>query len=456
MIPIIVTLLMLAVLILGIIKKANIQMLLLSVGVITLLGYTLVTGNSVAAAPSGSLFWDVFELVKEQAVSNLSGVGLIVMSVMGYVAYMNYMKASQLFAYVVSKPLKKIKQPYLIASITIIVGAFIKLVIPAGSSMTALTLATIYPVLLACGVTTATAASALIMATVLVWGPGEGLIYWIFDIVGISDLPVAEYFVKYQVPIAAAMLAVMAVTFYFSSKYFDKKENAKAEKVEGDADIDPKSLGVPMYYAVLPILPLFFVLIFSELIMGSVVISIVAANFCSFFVSVIINMLVKKQFTSVFDETKVFFEGIGTSVPSLVFYMIAGQVFAAAMDKIGGMSILANLMVNAGGSWVTLTVIGCCIYTLMIACTGALEGSIYLFAPLFMKIAAATGGNLVVMMACMIMCSGIGFSLCPVSTPVIMASTQTNVSMMTIAKRNIPPCLAGMAVMFILTIILFV
>lgn len=47
MIPIIVTLLMLAVLILGIIKKANIQMLLLSVGVITLLGYTLVTGNSV-------------------------------------------------------------------------------------------------------------------------------------------------------------------------------------------------------------------------------------------------------------------------------------------------------------------------------------------------------------------------------------------------------------------------
>ena len=456
MIPIIVTLIMLAVLILGIVKKANIQMLLLSVGVITLLGYSLITGNSVAATPSGSVFWDVFEVIKEQAISNLSGVGLIVMSVMGYVAYMNYMKASQLFAYVVSKPLKKIRKPYVIASLTLVVGAFMKLVIPAGSSMTALTLATIYPVLIACGVSVATAASSLIMATVLVWGPGEGLIYWIFDIVGISDLPVAEYFVKYQVPVVAALLVVMAVTFYFSSKYFDKKENAVAEVGAQDADIDLKSLHVPMFYAVLPILPLFFVLIFSELIMGSVVISIVAANFCSFFVAVIINMLVKKNFKQIFDDTKVFFEGIGSSVPSLVFYMIAGQVFAAAMDKIGGMSILAQLLVNAGGSWITLTIIGCCLYTLMIACTGALEGSIYLFAPMFLNIANATGGNLVVMMACMIMCSGIGFSLCPVSTPVIMASTHANISMMTIVKRNIPACIAALIVMFVLTFVLFV
>lgn len=449
-IGLIVTLAMLALLMYGIMKKYDTMLLLLAIGTIVLVLFSVVTGTSpLGEATIGSVFLDCFEVIRTSSESMLAGTGLVVMSVMGYVSYMSYIKASDLFAMVLSKPLKKINKPYVIATATIVVGALIKLVIPAGSSMTALTLATIYPVLIAAGVTVETASAALVLATFVVWGPAESLIYWIFSIVGLEDVAVAPYFVQYQIPIVALMMLSLVITFPLTSKLYDKKEGAIAVSTAEDADIDPKSLGLPMFYAVLPLLPLIFVLIFSELIMKSIVLSIVAANFLSFFLAVIIHMIVRKNVKDVFNESIEFFKGIGNVTGTIVFFFVTGTVFATAMEKVGGLLYLVNILVGMGGNWITLTVIGCILFTLIIAFTGALEGSIYLFAPLFLEIAQATGGNLLIMITCMIFSAGIGFSICPVSLTNIMVAGETKIPIFRLVKREIIPMVVALAVMLV-------
>lgn len=450
------TLLMLGLLMYGIMKKMDTMLLLLVIGEAALIIWSVITGISPMGDNTiGSNFLDCFEVIRTSAESMLSGTGLVVMSVMGYVSYMSYIKASDLFAMVVSRPLKKINKPYVIATATIIVGAFIKLVIPAGSSMTALTLATIYPVLIASGVTIETASSALVLATAIVWGPAESLIYWIFSIVGLENVSVAEYFVQYQIPIVALMFVAMAVSFPISAKYFDRKEQAAAVQGNQEADIDPKALGLPMFYTVLPLLPLIFVLIFSELVLKSVVISIVAANFLSFFIAVMVQMIVKKNIREEFNNSIEFFKGIGNVTGTIVFFFVTGTVFATAMDKIGGMTYLVNILVGMGGSWVPLTIVGCILFTLIIAFTGALEGSIYLFAPLFLQIAQASDGNLLVMISAMVLSAGIGFSICPVSLTNIMVAGETKIPIFRLIKRNLVPMIAAFIVMIIGTFTIF-
>ena len=449
------TLLMLGLLMYGIMKKYDTMLLLLAIGTIALLIYSIVSGTSVMGdASCGNILLDCFEVIRTSSESMLAGTGLVVMSVMGYVSYMSYIKASDLFAVTLSKPLKKINKPYLIATATIVVGALIKLVIPAGSSMTALTLATIYPVLIATGVTVETASSALILATFVVWGPAESLIYWIFSIVGLEDTSVATYFVHYQIPIVVLMMLVVIISFPITAKYFDNKETDKLPIVMQESDLTAESLGLPGFYVVLPILPLIFVLIFSDLILKSVVISIVAANFLSFFIAVIIHMIVKKNVKQVFNESIEFFKGIGNVTGTIVFFFVTGTVFATAMEKIGGLSYLVNLLVNMGGNWITLTAIGCILFTLIIAFTGALEGSIYLFAPLFLKIAEATGGNLLIMMTAMIFSAGIGFSICPVSLTNIMVAGETKIPIFRLIKRNAIPMIAALTIMLIAVFII--
>ncbi len=54
---------------------------------------------------TGSNFIDIFELIKTKFVSTLSSNGLIIMAVMGFVAYRNHIKASTMLAYMASRPL---------------------------------------------------------------------------------------------------------------------------------------------------------------------------------------------------------------------------------------------------------------------------------------------------------------------------------------------------------------
>ena len=84
---------------------------------------------------------DSFAFITATFKKNLAGVGLIIMSVAGFAAYMKHINASAKLAYLANKPLGKIKNKYLVLSGTFVVGMALKIVISSYAGLLILLLA---------------------------------------------------------------------------------------------------------------------------------------------------------------------------------------------------------------------------------------------------------------------------------------------------------------------------
>ena len=108
---IIVSVLMFVVVLIGIQKKFHPVTVLLAVGVVVLFLWGGIMGVTAAETPSGSYWLDAFESFKDACMEYISSTGLTVMTVLGYVALMDHLKATDLFAYYLSRPLRKSRAP---------------------------------------------------------------------------------------------------------------------------------------------------------------------------------------------------------------------------------------------------------------------------------------------------------------------------------------------------------
>ena len=152
MIPIIATFVLLALVILGVIKKFNLVALFCAVGLGSLMVYSAVTGNSVIGdATTGNVVLDVFEYMFNTMKTQFTGTVMVSGTILAYMGFMNKIGASQAFTVLLAKPLMKIKQPYILLGAIVIIENFVKLVIPSSVSCTALLFAILYPIFLAVG-----------------------------------------------------------------------------------------------------------------------------------------------------------------------------------------------------------------------------------------------------------------------------------------------------------------
>ena len=73
--------------------------------------------------PTGTTFFNLFKAVDEGFISNLTRAGFMIMTIGGYVAYMNKIQATNALVYVSMKPLGFFRKfPYLASTITIVIG----------------------------------------------------------------------------------------------------------------------------------------------------------------------------------------------------------------------------------------------------------------------------------------------------------------------------------------------
>lgn len=184
----------------------------------------MATGESVLKQSLGNPVFDVFGFVTQTFKTNLAGVGLIIMSVAGFAAYMKHINASAKLAFVANKPLGKIKNKYLVLSGTFVVGMALKIVISSYTGLLLLLLASIYPVLIAIGIRPITAVSVLSLIA-LDYGPKDGNSINLADMVGIEN--VVAMFFEYQIYPVIAYVVVIALLIPFYYSYMDKKDLAK-------------------------------------------------------------------------------------------------------------------------------------------------------------------------------------------------------------------------------------
>lgn len=76
-----------------------------------------------------------FDVIRAKFVSTISGTGIRLMMIGGYVMLMNHTKAADVLALGASKLLKPIKNPYIVLALVYMIGAVLKILSPARSPL---------------------------------------------------------------------------------------------------------------------------------------------------------------------------------------------------------------------------------------------------------------------------------------------------------------------------------
>lgn len=136
-----------AILIYMLLKKNDIKMTLLGLGIV-LMYIAILVGNKIkVSTPTGTALLDPFQAVVDQFSNTLVGPGFVILILGGYSAYMSHIGANQVTVHALTKPIAKIRSVYILIPIVFLIGNLLSLVIPSASNLAIILLATLYPVL---------------------------------------------------------------------------------------------------------------------------------------------------------------------------------------------------------------------------------------------------------------------------------------------------------------------
>lgn len=459
---VILTLAVLCVLILGVIKKYNAVLLLSFLGVVAAILYSLVAGVSMTGdTTSGSIVLDVFELYHNQWSKVLSTSALILIAIIGYVGYMNYLKASDMFAILIAKPFIKFKNAkWVVLGVMFFLVWVITCIIPSGVGTIALLFGTFYPVMRYLGLSKMSAGTAICAGTFAYISPSNMMSITQAEYFGIPSADYVHFWVSKCVPMVLIAEVVAIVVFILWNNRLDKKETIETE----DEDLhirDISELGIPKYYAILPLLPLVFIIGFSNLVQEYVAMSIVGATFLSFTVAFLVRILScigKKTFSEVFNEGFEYFKSVGGASGYIAMLVVSGSFFSTVLNTVGGFEIMTNWLINKVNLpifWfiVIMTVICAGLYGI----SGSFVLSTYAVTPV---VASAVMNNYPELSLFAFSCLAIGAPMfgaviTPISNGTLFSSGFLKVPVTKLIRRAIVAGAAGMVTVIIASFIIY-
>lgn len=385
---------------------------------------------------------DSFGFITATFKKNLAGVGLIIMSVAGFAAYMKHINASAKLAYLANKPLGKIRNKYLVLSGTFVVGMALKIVISSYAGLLILLLACIYPVLIALGIRPITAASVLSLIA-LDYGPKDGNSINMADMVGEKD-NVVGLFLDYQLYVVVAYVVVIALLVPFYYAYMDKRDKIKGinnESVEIPEIVNPKC---PTFYILLPWLPIVF--LFSAYFMG-IKLDVITANFISIALVFAIEFIRHRDAKKLGEDMMVILRAMADIFITVVAIIIAAGIFAEGIKALGGIGIIADMVSNMGASAIilTITLLSFIVYFATVI-MGSGIAAFNAFGRLAPDIATKLGIHPMVLVLPIEIASCLGRAASPISGGILVLAGYTKISPIALVKRSTPLLLVGMVV----------
>ena len=109
---------------------------------------------------TGSLLFDLFEFIRTVLSSRAAKLGLNIMAVAGFARYMDHIGASRALVNLTIQPLLRLKSPYLVLSACWALGMVLGLAINSASGLAMLLMVTMFPILVALGVSRLSAAGS--------------------------------------------------------------------------------------------------------------------------------------------------------------------------------------------------------------------------------------------------------------------------------------------------------
>jgi len=426
-------------------KKHNPHAILLVSGLLMLiiaqfLNYQMPTLKD----PTGFTGFDLFRYIKESFSKTNAGVGLMIMSIGGFVAYIDTIGASKALVYVAMKPLKLFKKhPYIAASMVIPIGQLLFVAIPSAAGLGLLLMASLFPILVNLGVSRLSAVSVITAATAFGIGPASAITASATDI---SNAPVITFFLDYQIPLVLPLSISMMITYYFVNRYYDKK-NKKIEEVE---KTEEKILDVPVIYAIIPILPIVLLIVFSKifnLFETPITLDTTTAMFISLFIALIFEWVRTKRLKEVMSSLQIFWNGMGNIFKTVVTLIITADIFAKGLISLGFIDGLIDLAQNLGFGAIGIGIIMTVMIFLASMLMGSGNASFFAFGPLIPKISKTLGVDSSSIILPMQLSASMGRTVSPVAGVIIATAEIAKVSTIDIVKRNLIPLVVALVIM---------
>ena len=428
-------------------KKYNPHAVLLVSGLLMLiiaqvLNYNLPTLKD----PTGFSGFDLFRYIKESFSKTNAGVGLMIMAIGGFVAYIDKIGASNALVYVAMKPLKFFKKkPYIAASLVIPIGQLLFTAIPSAAGLGLLLMASMFPILVNLGVSRLSAVSVITATTAFGIGPASAITASATNIASVDTI---LFFLDYQIPLVWPLSIVMMITYYFVNRYYDKK-NGFEKEIEETKEIE---LNAPLIYALIPVLPIILLIGFSKIFsIFSVPISLdtTTAMFISLFVALIYELVRTKNIKTVFDSLKTFWNGMGNIFKTVVTLIITADIFAKGLISLGFINGLLDLAQNLGLGAIGIGVVMTVMIFIASMLMGSGNASFFAFGPLVPKIANKLGVESTSIILPMQLSASMGRTVSPIAGVIIATAEIAKVSTIAIVKRNIIPLVVALVVMLI-------
>jgi len=397
--------------------------------------------------PTGLGGFDLFRYIKESFSSINAGVGLMIMSIGGFVAYTHKIGASNALVQLAMRPLRIFKNhPHLTAVFVIPIGQILFICIPSAAGLSLLLMASIFPILLNLGVSRISAASVITACTAFGIGPASAITA---SASSIAEIPTINYFIDEQLMLIIPLNLTLMIVYYFTNRYFDKKGGEEIIETEFSKEDTHEA---PPHYAIIPVLPLVLLIVFSDLFSffeSPIVLDTTTAMIISLFAAMVFELIRLKSFTAVLKSLKTFWDGMGEIFKTVVTLIIAADIFAKGLIALGFVDGLVSLSEGAGLGYIGITVVLALMIYLASMMMGSGNAAFFAFGPLVPKIAGNLGVSSTSILLPMNLAASMGRTVSPVAGVIIATAEIAGVTPLQIVKRNLIPLSAGLIVLLI-------
>ena len=434
-----------------IVKKYYAPGALLFVGLITLAVVALISPDPILTGKKATHLegLDVIQIMTNLLQSRAAGLGMNIMIIGGFASYMDRIGAAGALVRLSVKPLSYMHSPYLIMVLGTMISIALNVFIPSAAGLALLLMVSMYPILLAGGVSRQSAAASIVMSGCVCLGPSGAN-----NLLGseLTNMHVMDFFLNVQWIIAWPALIVLFISHYFIQQWFDKRDLASGKITKEDflataSSAESKQPDAPAFYAFFPLIPVIMLFVFSPLMYKGIRMEVVTALLCSTLFALVIHGI--RSLKECLASLKAFAQGMGKVFTSTVFLIVCAEVFAQGLTKSGGIDTIIQAVSSMDAGAIALYTAMVVIVALASFVTGSGNASFFSFAPMIPDAALTVGANAAFMISPLQLISGIMRSSSPVAGVTIAVSGLSGLDPFVVVRRSIPVMfLTGIAVYF--------
>ncbi len=420
----------------------------LFVGGLALLIASAIMGHQVlptGTKGSGYLTIDIVEYIKILLMSRGGDLGMMIMMLCGFAAYMTHIGANDMVVKLASKPLRYINSPYILMIAAYFVACLMSLAVSSATGLGVLLMATLFPVMVNMGISRGAAAAICASPAAIILAPTSG------DVVlaaKASEMPLVDFAFKTTLPISIAAIIAMAIAHFFWQRYLDRKEHSEGEIL----DVNEITTTAPAFYAILPFSPIIGVLIFDG--KWGPELHIITILVICMLLAAIIEFLRGFNTRNVFSGLEVAYRGMADAFAGVVILLVAAGVFAQGLSTVGFIQSLISIATSFGSGSIILMLVLVILTMLAAMTTGSGNAPFYAFVELIPKLAHQSGINPAYLTIPMLQASNLGRTISPVSGVVVAVAGMAKISPFEVVKRTSVPVLVGLIVVIIASEIL--